>query len=135
MMSVGSDFVRVVGKEESSPNLIQVWGLCYEEATMAPPTVSLQYFVELSGRGSVWSLSWSARDVCAGNAEGGSLEEEEVCTSTTASCLAILYRAYNSRCYLLIQARWGVLAAVCGDGSCLILMLPKNNNQDAAADR
>ena len=45
---------------------------------MAPPTVSLQYFVELSSRGSVWSLSWSARDVCTGLGEGSSVEEDEV---------------------------------------------------------
>eukprot|EP01035_Chromulina_nebulosa_P030502 gene30502-40531_t len=101
----GSDFVRVVGKEENSPNLIQVWSLCYEQSSFAPPIVSLQYFVELSGRGSVWSLSWSVRDICIGTGEGGSAEGDEA-------------------------ARWGVLAAVCGDGSCLILMLPKNSGQD-----
>ena len=70
--------MRVVGKEESSPNLIQVWSLCYEEASFAPPKVSLQYFVELSGRGSVWSLSWSVRDVCVGTSEGGSADGDEV---------------------------------------------------------
>ena len=95
---------------------------------MAPPTVSLQYFVELSSRGSVWSLSWSARDVCTGLGEGSSAEEDEVKSRIPSWFLQL-------QTYPWFQVRWGVLAAVCGDGSCLILMLPKNNNQDAAADR
>ena len=70
--------MRVVGKEENSPNLIQVWSLRYEQSSFAPPFVSLQYFIELSGRGSVWGLSWSVRDICIGTGEGGSAESDEV---------------------------------------------------------
>ena len=74
--------MRVVGKEENSPNLIQVWSLCYEQSSFAPPIVSLQYFVELSGRGSVWSLSWSVRDISIGTGDGGSAEGDEVSIPT-----------------------------------------------------
>ena len=111
----GTDFARLIGSPESHHNLIQLWGIEYpheETGSGSGVEVRLRYLVELSGRGSCWGLCWSGTDV---RLQSNAAEEADRGKVT----------------------RFGLLAAVCGDGSCLVFLLPKTaiEEEGSSAER
>ena len=113
---IGNDDVSVLGSKSHHSNLLQIWQLdliskelsssadqsdvntSLNVSTMSP--VRLSYFVDLSGRGSVWQVSWKK------------------------DALALTPSPHRNSTDNNVPAVVGLLAVVCGDGGCLILALP-----------
>ena len=111
---IGTDNVYVVGAKAKYSNLLELWALDSPDPDLRgsnngsfETSLRLNYLLEMKHRGQVWALQWN-RDVAA------ALPYSQVPDPTLSP---------SSRAQ---QLGMGVLAAVCGDGSCLILALPKN---------
>jgi hypothetical protein len=139
---VGDDIPYNIGMKHRSPNLLQIWGLKTQysggngtkksgfkssaESSAAPAVtaVSLQYCVGLQCRGPVWKVAWSSwnpfgADGVEGEEEGGE----------DAAAAADRDRELRE----ISQNFLGILAVVCGDGSCLVMVLPKSPNTNSSS--
>lgn len=140
---VGDDIPYNFGMKHRSPNLLQIWGLKTQysgangkkkssskssaESSAAPAVTaaSLQYCVGLQCRGPVWKVAWSSwNPFGAGVVEG---EEEEGGEGAAADADRDRELREISQNFL------GILAVVCGDGSCLVMVLPKSPNTNSSA--
>lgn len=76
-----------------------------------PHHASLSYCVEFKGRGPIWGLNWAPSWSESCPPSPSPTEEEDTAAIAAAA---------------LDKKSLGLLAAVCGDGCCLILLLPRD---------
>ena len=84
-----------------------------------PHHASLSYCVELNGRGPIWGLNWAPSWSESYHSSSSSTEEEDTDAAAAAAADAAAAAALDKKSL-------GLLAAVCGDGCCLILLLPRD---------
>ena len=139
---VGDDIPYNYGVKHRSPNLLQIWGLKTKNneasnkkksstknssgtsttsaGTSCEAAASLQYCVGLQSRGPVWKIAWSSWNPF-GVEEGKEEMEGEGGGENAAA-----HAAKDRELYETSQNFLGILAVVCGDGSCLVMVLPKS---------
>ena len=139
---VGDDVPYNYGAKHRSPNLLQIWGLKTKNSeannnrksasrnsagtstisanTSCEAAASLQYCVGLQSRGPVWKVAWSSWNPF-GVEEGKEEIEGEGYGEDAAA-----HAAEDREVYETSQNFLGILAVVCGDGSCLVMVLPKS---------
>lgn len=90
-----------------------------EDDLPVPHHASLSYCVELKGRGPIWGLSWApswSESSSPSSPSASFLEKEE---GISAAAITAITTALDKKSL-------GLLATVCGDGCCLILLLPRD---------
>jgi hypothetical protein len=137
---VGDDIPYTLGAKYTTPNLLQIWKIqssALDSDSTAESTLemnkkkknslistseikaTLEYCVGLSFRGPVWKAVWSTWTpfrAINGDSDGGN-EGAEIDRETYEKSVNFL----------------GLLAVVCGDGSCLVLVLPRTATPDLAS--
>eukprot|EP01041_Mallomonas_annulata_P006859 gene6859-13898_t len=125
---VGSDANYVMGTKNHRSNLLQIWELELpndiggeggggvgvhgttrneEESSVAAAICCVSYFVEMKERGPVWAIHWREIEGDGGGGEGiGTVSSNESNSSHSPPTI-------------------GTVAVVCGDGSCLLMALPR----------
>lgn len=129
---VGDDIPYTLGAKYTTPNLLQIWKVqstkvdstAGKKKTNPPRTstetkASLEYCVGLPSRGPVWKAVWSTWTPFSPSDGdlGDDVEDTESARETCEKCLNFL----------------GIIAVVCGDGSCLVLVLPRKATPDFAS--
>lgn len=137
---VGDDIPYTLGAKYTTPNLLQIWkvqstSVDFDSSTEltgeankkknnsrqsnSETRATLEYCVGLPFRGPVWKAVWSTWTpfrALNGDLEGG-IESTESDKETYEKSLNFL----------------GLIAVVCGDGSCLVLVLPRTATPDFAS--
>jgi hypothetical protein len=137
---VGDDIPYTLGAKYTTPNLLQIWKIqssTLDSDSIAETTVeinktkknfpisnsetkaTLEYCVGLPFRGPVWKAVWSSWTpfrALNGDFDGGN-ESAESDRETYEKSLNFL----------------GLIAVVCGDGSCLVLVLPRTATPNLTA--
>jgi WD40 repeat protein len=105
-VKVGTIKKHLLGVRDESPNLLQIWKISesIDSNPIDATLINLNYCVSLNNRGGIWNMNWSSLNY--NTSYDNSIIDDKV------------------------DNLLGVLAVACGNGSCLVLVLPKNINNE-----
>ena len=129
---VGDDIPYNLGMKYKSHNLLQIWKLTIgskiaqnsdENKEELDTNVSIHYCIGMPGRGPVWRIAWSSWTPYKSEKDANEIENE----NENNKCNTFEKELYEKSLNFL-----GLLAVVCGDGSCLVFMLPRSSTTNSS---